>query len=324
MKNFQLVKVAELYYERDLSQREIAKMLDLSRSMVSRLLAEAREAGIVTITINRPIKKDTRLSEAMRQTFRLREAVIVPTVSSYEDTLKQVANATAELLQNILADNAILGVSWGKALFHTMEALPSLPLTGAQVIQLSGGLGEGNPANDGPELALRFAERLNGSCRYLHAPAMVEDTAIRDQLLQQSQIRLTIERAAQAQVLLTGIGSLADNLSSLNRAGYLSEAERQSCLAAGAVGHILARMIDIDGNEIDHRHNQRVISVPLSLLQQAGWSIGVAASALKAPAVLGAIRGGYFNTLVLDEASAQEVLRLAKAAEDEIIPKIYA
>lgn len=310
VKNFQMIKVAELYYERNLSQREIATMLDLSRSMVSRLLSEAREAGIVTITIKRPIDKNGPLSEALRKRFDLREVIVIPTTNSYEDSLKQAGAATAELLQNILTDNSVLGVSWGRTLYETMGALPVLPLTGVQVVQLSGGLGEGNPANDGPELVLRFAEKLNGSCRYLHAPALVEDELVRDQLLQQSQIRQTVERAAQAQILLTGIGSLADNLSSLNRAGYLSEAERQSCLTAGAVGHLLARMIDIHGNQIDHRFNRRVVSVPLDLLQQAGWSIGVAVSQPKAPAVLGAIRGGYFNTLILDEAAAQEVLNL--------------
>lgn len=311
-KNFQMTKVAELYYERNLSQREIAVMLDLSRSMVSRLLSEAREAGIVTITIKRPLEKNDPLSELLRRKFGLREVVVIPTAASTGDTLKQAGAAAAELLQNILADNSILGVSWGRTLYETLQALPVLPLAGVQVVQLSGGLGEGNPANDGPELALRFAEKLNGSCRYLHAPALVEDGNIRDQLLQQSQIRQTVERAAQAQILLTGIGSLADNLSSLNRAGYLSEAERQSCLAAGAVGHLLARMIDIHGREIDHRFNRRVVSAPLSLLQQAGWSIGVAVARQKAPAVLGAIRGGYFNTLILDESVAQEVLRLAE------------
>jgi DNA-binding transcriptional regulator LsrR (DeoR family) len=307
-KIFQMTKVAELYYERNLSQREIGDMLELSRSMVSRLLSDAREAGIVTISIKRPIEKNDALSETLRKKFGLREVIVIPTASSYDDTLKLAGAATAELLQNILVDNTILGVSWGRTLFETMQSLPVLPLNGVQVVQLSGGLGEGNPANDGPELALRFAEKLNGRCRYLHAPAMVEDETIRDQLLQQSQIRLTVERAAQAQILLTGIGSLADNLSSLNRAGYLSEAERQSCLATGAVGHLLARMIDIDGAEIDHRFNRRVVSVPLSLLQQAGWSIGVAVSSAKGPAVLGAIRGGYFNTLILDEAVALAVL----------------
>jgi deoxyribonucleoside regulator len=308
LKIFHMVKVAELYYERDLSQREIAAMLDLSRSMVSRLLAEARETGIVTISIKRPIAKNSALSEAVRRQFDLRETIVIPTSHSYEDTLKQAGAATAELLQNIVNDNDVLGVSWGRTLFETMQALPVMPLTGVQVVQLSGGLGEGNPANDGPELALRFAEKLNGNCRYLHAPALVEDESIRNRLLEQSQIRLTVERAAQARVLLTGIGSLVDNLSSLNRAGYLSEAERQSCLAAGAVGHLLARMIDSHGNEIDHPFNRRVVSVPLSLLQQAGWSIGVAISQPKAPAVLAAIRGRYFNTLILDESVAQELL----------------
>lgn len=309
-KNFQMTKVAELYYERNLSQREIATMLDLSRSMVSRLLSEARETGIVTITIKRPVQKNDPLSELVRRQFGLREAIVIPTAAGYDDTLRQAGAAAAELLQNILADNTILGVSWGRTLYETLQALPVLPLTGVQVVQLSGGLGEGNPANDGPELALRFAEKLSGSCRYLHAPALVEDGNIRDQLLQQSQIRQTVERAAQAQILLTGIGSLADNLSSLNRAGYLSEAERQSCLAAGGVGHLLAHMIDIHGREIDHPFNRRVVSVPLSLLQQAGWSIGVAVAQQKAPAVLGAVRGGYFNTLILDESVAQDVLNL--------------
>jgi multiple sugar transport system substrate-binding protein len=46
-----LTRVAYLYYERDLKQREIARLLGLSRSKVSRLLSEARKCGVVEIRL---------------------------------------------------------------------------------------------------------------------------------------------------------------------------------------------------------------------------------------------------------------------------------
>ena len=47
-----LTQVARMYYEQNMNQSEIAKAIGVSRPLVSVLLAEARECGIVTITIN--------------------------------------------------------------------------------------------------------------------------------------------------------------------------------------------------------------------------------------------------------------------------------
>ena len=43
--------VARLYYEKDRTQNEIAGIYGISRPMVSKLLKEAKEEGIVKITI---------------------------------------------------------------------------------------------------------------------------------------------------------------------------------------------------------------------------------------------------------------------------------
>lgn len=48
-----MVNVARLYYEQNMTQNEIAKMLGISRPLVSILLTEAKACGIVTISINR-------------------------------------------------------------------------------------------------------------------------------------------------------------------------------------------------------------------------------------------------------------------------------
>ena len=49
-----LVKVARFYYEDGLNQDAITERLGLSRSKVSRLMAQARESGVVQITVIEP------------------------------------------------------------------------------------------------------------------------------------------------------------------------------------------------------------------------------------------------------------------------------
>lgn len=47
-----MVKVCDMYYNQNISQLQIAKSLELSRPTVSRLLASAKEQGIVQINIS--------------------------------------------------------------------------------------------------------------------------------------------------------------------------------------------------------------------------------------------------------------------------------
>ena len=53
-----LVQASRLYYEQNLTQAEIGRRLNTSRSTVSRLLQEARETGVVRVMINYPWKRD--------------------------------------------------------------------------------------------------------------------------------------------------------------------------------------------------------------------------------------------------------------------------
>ena len=307
-----LIRAAELYYERNLSQREIANILDTSRSKVSRLLAEAREVGIVDITINRPIEKLPQLSEDIRKTFNLRDAVVVAAGETYTDSLRNVAKAAAELLLSIVEPESTIGITFGQTLYHTVQAIEESPVEGVEIVQMVGALGEGESQIDGPEIALRMAEKLHGTYRYVHAPAVVENQEVRDVLMQLPQIQETMNRAANADIMLQGIGSLAEEMSSLERAGYISSEERAMYLEQGAVGHLLAKLIDSEGNEVD-AFNNRVVAMPFEHMRKAKWSIGISASPIKAPAVLAAIHGQYFNTLVIDNRSAEKVLNLAKS-----------
>lgn len=294
-----IIRAVELYYQRGVGQNEVAKILGVSRSTVSRLLSEARDTGVVMIKVNTPIEKNIELSERLRTELGLLDAIVVPT--------EKVAEAAAELLSSLVENKMTIGISWGRTLSEMLAEMSELDVEQIEVVQMVGSLGAGDPQIDGVDIARVLAEKLHGKYRYVHSPAVVESNEVKKVLLNQPQISETLDRASQATMMVLGIGSIEDTTSSLLRTGYLTEEERVTLLEQGVVGHLLARMIDINGNEIQS-FNDRVVGVPLHHLRKAKWTIGVCDDEIKASALLGAIRGKYINTLVVDEQSAREVL----------------
>ena len=65
-KQRRLAHVARRYYLEDQKQSDIARELGISRPMVSRLLAEARELGVVEIRIHDPECREDSLLERLR------------------------------------------------------------------------------------------------------------------------------------------------------------------------------------------------------------------------------------------------------------------
>ena len=304
-----VIRASDLYYRQNLSQTDISNLLGCSNATVSRLLSEARESGIVEVIIHRPVENVPDLALQLRSEFGLRDAVVVPNEGSVSTDLHSVGQAAASFLMSVLNDGSKLGITWGYTLHYMIKSLPSIELSGVEVIQLSGSLGQGDPNVDGPQLALRLAEKIGGICRLVPAPALVNDEATRESLIQQPQIKHVLSMAKNCDIVIQGIGTLEDEQSSLERAGYLSKKDRHAALKAGAIGHVFARLINKQGREVGD-FSKRIVGISLDAMKNAEWSIGISASVKKAPAILGALRGRYFNTMIMEEASAREILRL--------------
>ncbi len=69
-----LLKVAQLYYQDNYTQQEIAEKLCLSRPKVSRLLQQAREQNIVQISIFPPSEDFTELEICLERKFRFKRS----------------------------------------------------------------------------------------------------------------------------------------------------------------------------------------------------------------------------------------------------------
>lgn len=306
-----LGQVASWYYEDNVDQSVIAERIGKSRSMVSRMLQEAREVGLVEIKVIFPLKRDADLESRLTQAFNLSQAYVLANIPDDQDLLRQrLGILGARCLQNHLRDDIKIGLGLGTTVHQVVRAMPKVELKGVKVVQISGAIGSGSPAFDGSELARWLSEKLSATYQALYAPLVVKDEALAVSLLQDPTIADTLLEASRVDLALIGIGTLDPSLSSLQRVGYLNKIDLAALHQIGAVGDILSRHFNAAGKPVDLPANRRVIGLDLVTIQTIPTVIAVAGNAIKAPAILAALRGGFVNVLVTDSLTTAEVLAL--------------
>lgn len=304
-----LVKAATLYYLEERSQAEVAEAIGVSRSNVSRILAEARRSGIVDIRINDPFGRDEELERRLVARFALREARVAPT-GAPETQLERVGALGARWLVDALPNEGSVALSWGAAVQSVVEAVPAIPHHGdLEVLPLVGGLSIVDSARDGNVLVRSLANRLGARHRRLYAPAVVESALSRDALMRESAIRSVLDAAKAADVAIVGLGAVGRGASSsIIQSMRLSAEEQRAFLDAGAVGDCCTRFFDAEGEPVDAVVNDRVIAVELEDLRRIPLVVGVAAGAGKLDGTHGALEGGFLDVLVVDAELARALL----------------
>ena len=297
----------DYYYNRELSQAEIAKRLFISRSSVCRLLKMAKEKKIVRVSINEKIiARCPVLEKTFMNLFGLENAII--TFDS-EDTERtgQVSKATAQYLDSLLHDGTVIAISRGNTLRNVVKALKGDRKAKISVVQLVGLMNNPEKNDDEMELAKIFADAYGGSYYNLYSPFMIEDKKIREIFNQYAAVGKTLEMVEKADVVLISIGSYSADDKHIISNSYLSETERRELVDKGAIGLICGNYYDVNGNIIETSLDDNVIGLEFNKIINKNV-IGVAYGKEKALPVLGALRGHFLKTLVIDQMTALNIL----------------
>lgn len=110
-KQKKLAYVARRYYLEDQRQSDIARELGVSRPMVSRMLSEARELGVVEIVIHEPGTQAARLLEQLERSHAIRGGILVEEGTDDDATNQLLSQGAVDLLRQI--GTRRLGVGWG-------------------------------------------------------------------------------------------------------------------------------------------------------------------------------------------------------------------
>jgi deoxyribonucleoside regulator len=306
-----IVKVAQMYYLDGLKQEQIAKQVGISRSLISMILTEARERGIVEITIRDPFLNHDALSRRLAAFYPKTTFTVVPTSSRDHDALRKlVAQRAADLLARSLREGDVLGLAWGRTCLELVHAFRPKDRLDVSVVPLIGGSFQTAPYFQINELVRVLADRSGGTPYFIHAPALVTDRKERDLYLASSAVQPVRQKWRAMDVLVTGIGALPPG-GDPERENYIGEDRAFRQMARnGAVGDICARYFDRDGKFILDENYERVVGAPIEDLKKARTAICMASGLEKAEAIVGALRTGIAKNLVLDEPTAEAALEL--------------
>ena len=307
------IKVARLYYYQDRSTKEIASEMNVSRSTISRLLKFAREEGLVNISIVDPAEEPRLMEKKIIDQFLIERVhvVQVPEIAGEAEWLNRVAQYTARYLNTVFESNMTLGIAWGTTLTAVSKYLIKKTTQNSQIVQLNGA---GNILSMGIEYAseiiMRFADNFQARAHLFPLPCFFDYPETKHALWQERSIQRILKIQEQADLLLFSIGAVNAGIPShVYSGGYLNEKDYRELKALDLAGDIATVFFRSNGNYKDIPLNQRASGPELSFFRNK-YGICVVSGFAKVNGLFSALTGGYIKELIIDEPSAQRLIKL--------------
>lgn len=304
-KQKRLAYVARRYYLEDQKQSDIARELGVSRPLVSRMLSEARELGIVEITIHEPGAREARLLERLRRSGSVQGGVLVEDGEDSGATNQALSQGAVELLERLGARR--LGVGWGYLIGQLVTWLEAHPRTGSSVCDICPLVGNANiPARNyqSNENVRLMAQQLGAEPHFLYLPALPDSVEEKNLLCSTEVYRQIVQQWEALDTALVNIGDYpsSPDFASLVRYGSLLQ-EQHAC------GRMLVYYFNEQGTVIQSSQDF-AIQIPIQTLRRCPNIIGVCSANTSAKALGGALKSGFFTHIVARSELVRTLLDL--------------
>lgn len=301
-----VLKAAQLYYYENMTQDAIADRMRCTRWTVGRLLEEAKQSGIVSITITHPMARVRSLELALQSRFHLRDVQVLKSQDSPAATGALVAAATADYITSLRPLPRSLGIAWGRSLTAVARAMSDNWTSGIDVYQMYGGLVRSNDDEVADSIGL-MARRGRGVGHMLPAPAIVTDSDLGIRLKREPSVALTLEAGPQSDLVIFSPGVLEPE-SVLVRSGFLTENGLERLRSLGAVTDVFSHFVDVNGKPVSSELENRTIATPLDAVRSAKHSLAIGWGDAKVLPLLVSLRSGLAHSLIVCEDLAQAIL----------------
>ncbi|MGJ9696894.1 sugar-binding transcriptional regulator [Actinotignum sp. GS-2025a] len=297
-----LLEVSKRYYLDNAKQSDIAAEIGYSRVTVSRLLAQARAAGIVKIEISHPSARLLGLEQQLLDTYQLKEVRVVAT--SEADTKSAIGSAAADVLLAHCNPRSTVAISNGRAVSATVAKLPRRTWTSSCVVPILGMTGSGLPFIDSPDLCRAASKKLGGNHWVLPVPLVFETELAAQAMSQEPSVHRTLDLAARADVALVGVGAVSIAGSSPLLRKWITHPIQRELARKHAVAHLNGHYLNAQGKHVDVSLCRRTVCLHPSKLRDIPFVVGVAYGTEKVAAIEAVLVGGYLDALITDDYTA--------------------
>ena len=296
-------EAATLYYEKKLTQQEIADLMQLSRQTVSRLLNDAVKENIVEIKIHNPLKDCEALSKHICEKFGISDCVICG-VNSKNDSVRRLmtVKAAVEYIEPIInKGNLKIAVSWGRTIQELIATMPEMNTKGNTVFPLFGATDNENSYFSSNELARCMSDKIGANVKYAWFPYIADNNEDCELIKKLSYYNKIQNLWNTADIAIMGIGN-TDVLEIFGKTfGYSKKRSK-------VIGDIATHFFTEAGEFVDLYENTLCASA--ENVKNTKLTVAIACGNNKSEAIAGALKTGLVDTLITDEYTAKQVLDL--------------
>ena len=300
----EMAHVAREHFINDVPMVELAARTGMSRFRVARLITEARELGILRITVGAAQALGRNEVSELQRRYGLRDihCITPPEGDLALPALRdELGRAAAEYLETHVRAGEVLGFASGRTLGAIPKYLRALPE--CDVVQLSGLAGP--PGETAGDLVRAVSAVSGGRPSSLYVPLVAADAADARVLRRQTGVGETLARMGEVTRAMLAVGSWGPVASQLAEA--IPDDEVDELVASGVRADVAATLFDADGTRLPAL-DSRTIAIPFDQLCRVPEIVVVAGGAEKHAALRAVLRAGFVTTLITDRASALSLL----------------
>ena len=306
-----LYNVARMYYIEGKKQDEIASIVERSRSSISMFLTEARNEGIVEIRLRNPMGNNDELSNLFVEEFSLKQCYVVPTAVKNTDMLiRLVSERAIDVFNEMLNEQDTVGVAWGRTCYEFMsQYYNDTDYIKLNIVPLIGGSDRTMKRYQMNEMVRDFAEKLNATPSFIHAPAVADSEADLN-LYKSSAMMKRISRLwSELDIAVISIGDRSYN-SSIVETGSSIPLLSDAPEFKQSVGDVCGWPISASGEFLTGPTADLLLGCSPAQLKKTEKVLGIVAGIEKKYSVIAGLKTGIFDYLVIDEQTARAVSAL--------------
>ena len=315
------MKLKALYYlyEKNYTQTQIAKILNISRVTLGKWLDEARAEGMIKFEIV-DVKNELslfHLEDEMKERFHLQDVRLVGTGDLNDSAVMwKIAGAGATYFEQLVRSGMKIGLTWGRTLNAMVGELSINPAIQDLTIYTLVGNAPSSAAFQPNILAQNLLSKYGGSLRILTAPFFCYSAQLCSDIKREPQIASILQETRDLDLTLVGIGEEpAENSGKLGDYPFGSEII-DDLICQHAVGDICGNFFDLSGRLCHTMLQSHCLAINIEELHQHRMVIGVGGGSRKIKSILGALHGGYLDVLITDSQTASAVLALENSLSE--------
>lgn len=301
-----LIRAVELYYYEGMTQAAISERLGCTRWTVGRLLKEAHERGIVQVSVRHPHSRSNQLEKQLVRSFGFKDVRVVPTQPTPAENLTLVAQTAADYVYDIRPRPDAVVVGGGATTAAIARAMPDGWTSGVTIMAATPAPRGIDDTLSGATLRI-MAKRGYGVWRTFDVSPITADVEQAERLRKDPQIAATLYLMGQSDLVVYS-PDVAGRRTTLVRSGEQPVEEMDLLEEAGAVGVVLNRYINTEGEPVSEDVEARTLGMDLDQVRAARVSIAVGYGVAKRPAFIGIAKSKLANVLVTDSEMAEFML----------------